>query len=89
MHDWTLKDISYSWGKKVCLITLKRHELDDAQIICYDPLKVCIPQLNEWGESESVNLVKGPYEIEGAKELVIEMQSGDEITIKAKRFELP
>ncbi|MCM3900305.1 MAG: hypothetical protein ND866_01210 [Pyrinomonadaceae bacterium] len=85
LHDATLKTINVDWQAKVCVITVdallnvEREPVDCA--IRWEGVSCVEVQHNSpWGESISVNQQR----LESENVYVLEMQSGDEIKIRAE-----
>lgn len=89
-HDSLIQTISLDWEDGVALIRLKMHDLARSKvtgIYCYGLISLNCPRRLSWGFSKSVNHLHLSETPEGTT-LTIEMQSGDELTFTAERFEL-
>lgn len=96
MHDWTLLTISLTWKTGEVRIDFESFDSLDGQdynvvsIFATEVRRLNIPNLQEWGLSVSVNSVERPVLLnDGTYKLIIEMQSGDNISIIAKKIVFP
>ena len=90
MHDWTLIEIVADWATGKVTLSFKNNESTIEHITALGFSDLHIPKLHDWGDSVSVNEVYGPSEdSDGRLTLVIEIQSGDKISIKAQSINMP
>jgi hypothetical protein len=90
MHDWTLLSIVVEWMKGIVTITFDTSEYNQVTLTAEELVELVIPKHNEWGESVSVNRVRGPVQLEnGNFHLALEIQSGDTISLEAKSIQMP
>lgn len=95
MHDWTLRTIEYVWESSSVTVALRRWSRargapEDVQLFAGGVVDLLVPRRNEWGPSVSVLECDGPSETaDGYQRLVLQMQSGDRLTIIARTFEMP
>lgn len=88
LHDWSLASIEYQWADARCELLFLGYK-SQKRLIAKNMCDLRVPQKNDWGPSDSVNTVSGPFDAsDGAKSLTIEMQSGDKIALTASEFEL-
>jgi len=89
LHDWILLGVNLDWKQgEVALSVSWRGEA--SSIVCSDIQMLRVPRAFPWGPSAFIYEVRGPGTAsEGYERLVIQMQSGDEIEIIARRFSLP
>lgn len=85
MHDWILLCITLDWKCGNAIISLKDEDGASKKLLCRGVVKIEVPRLSEWGESVYIN----NHTIKQNKnrrhcDVVIEMQSGDEIYIMAE-----
>lgn len=89
MHDWSLKSFTVDWESKHITFELLSHD-GPKMIDAEDFISFKGTGNSPWGNSISINEIKGP---EGTKDgheiLTIEIQSGDIIEIKAKKILMP
>jgi hypothetical protein len=89
MHDWTLLSVLFEWRDARVVVHFKS-DLGDEKLVAVSVVDLHVPQFREWGQSVSVNSVRGPLVIESDRQSIeIEMQSGDVIRIIASSFEMP
>jgi hypothetical protein len=89
MHDWTFLTANINWAAGIAQLCFKNQKSEMVTIEAENLLDLHLPRLQEWGPSVSVNEVKGPYDVQsGFQKLEIEMQSGDLISLTAKKFKL-
>jgi hypothetical protein len=88
MHDWTFLAADYDWSS--ARVTMRfRTAVGDTTLVASEVADLHIPQRCSWGPSASVNgadLSVGTGK--DAQTLLIEMQSGDVITIEAAAIEV-
>lgn len=89
MHDWTLMEILVDWAAARVEINFLDNKSTRQKIIADGVIELNVPRHCEWGESLSVNEVKGPQIREIGFFILIEMQSGDGIELLAKSIVLP
>ncbi|HEY5048855.1 MAG TPA: hypothetical protein VII49_12640 [Rhizomicrobium sp.] len=90
MHDWILKSVLFEWKLARVIFIFDNLQAIEAKLIAADVVDLHITQRKEWGPSVSVNNLIGPSDLEGGvRKLIIEMQSGDVITIIASAFDIP
>jgi len=89
MHDWTLLGLSIDWAAGTARLDLKSSA--GPETLTAIGLKSAIaPRRFPWGPSCSVNGCRGPIQTaDGATQLVVELQSGDEIELIADQFVMP
>jgi hypothetical protein len=92
LKDVTLTGIQFNWEEGDLRIQLRTGERGspDAQIVATSVRYLDCPRRLPWGHSISVNEVRGPLLLArgDTSTLIIEMQSGDCISIEAAGFEL-
>lgn len=89
MHDWVISTLEIDWDKNVINITFKTAS-GDQNIVATEFAKLIVPKRENWGPSRSVYNVDKPMQLKNKNyKILIEMQSGDLITIEAKRIVLP
>jgi hypothetical protein len=86
MHDWTLQSVHYEWELSEATLMFLTH-ISSQRLVARDVRDLHVPRREEWGPSSSVNKVEESAEA-GVRTLMVEMQSGDQITISAAEFEL-
>jgi hypothetical protein len=90
MHDWTLLSIVVEWMKGIVTVTFDTYEYNHVVLTAEGLIELVIPKHDEWGESVSVNRVRGPVQLEnGNYHLALEIQSRDTITLEAKSIQMP
>lgn len=89
MHDWTLISIKIEWAHGRAQIELRNPASEVAVIRAEGLIDLQVPRVQGWGPSVSVNQVSGPSSVEGGKQLLVEMQSGDVIKLVASAIFLP
>jgi len=90
MHDWSLIEIVADWATGQVTLSFKNNESKIEHITALGFSDLHIPKLHDWGDSVSVNEVYGPHrDPSGNFTLIIEIQSGDKISIKAKSINMP
>lgn len=85
LHDATLTSIHLDWATGMTTLEL-RTELSSAPavaIIAEGTVRLTCPRKCPWGESVSINEVRGPKNIGDQAQLEIEMQSGDVLELEA------
>jgi len=90
LHDATLQMIQLQWAEgtvRVEVIYFKDGARRHGAILGTDVSGIGCPRAFPWGESKSINEVSTD-EPDGETVLRIEMQSGDELTFKARAFAL-
>lgn len=88
MHDWVLEQISCDWKASAVALTFKTSGLPQ-KLVALGVRDLHVPHRDDWGSSESVNTVEGPFEEQaGPKKLAIKMQSGDVISLVAVTYAL-
>ena len=89
MHDWTLLSVLFEWRDARVVVHFKSG-VGDEKLVAVSVVNLHVPKFSEWGQSVSVNGVRGPLVTESGLQLIeIEMQSGDVIRIVASSFEMP
>jgi len=89
LHDWTLRGINLDWEQGELVLTVRWRGVISS-IICSGIQMLTVPRAFPWGPSVSIYEVRGPETAsEGYEKLMIQMQSGDEIEIIARRISLP
>lgn len=87
MHDWTLKEIKYSWLDDNCVIEVINSYQIVRNIKVIGISNISIPRNESWGPSNSI--YKATVTKASKQELTIEMQSGDTIAIVAEKIIMP
>lgn len=87
LHDAVLIKVEIEWQTGNALLLLRMHingeGSKEIELHCLNFESVIIPRKLEWGKSSSINEAKIEH-VQNA--LIIEMQSGDVINIKAEKF---
>ena len=89
MHDWTLVSIGFDWETGKAILSCRNLDSQLVYIVGENVTNLHVPRVLEWGPSISINEFNGPVDIAGTKQLKIEMQTGDVITISASSFVIP
>jgi len=89
MHDWTLLSIVFDWKTGKVILSCRNLDSQLVSIVGENVTDLHVPRVREWDPSVSINEVHGPIDMAGTKQLTIEMQSGDVITISASSFVIP
>ncbi|MFC5472814.1 hypothetical protein [Paraherbaspirillum soli] len=90
MHDWTFLSLSFDWKSGQAKLDFRNRDSNLGSLIAIDVTNLCVPRIQDWGPSQSVNTMTGPIPCgNGVSKVQIEMQSGDCIEIDAKNFNLP
>jgi hypothetical protein len=89
MHDWTLISIVFDWKTGKVILSCRNLDSQLVNIVGEKVTDLHVPSVQEWGPSISINEVNGPIDMAGSKQLTIEMQSGDVMTISASSFVIP
>jgi hypothetical protein len=90
MHDWTFVALMVDWLNGVVTFTFKNSSSTEVFLVAEGLADLKVPKREDWGESVSVNEVKGPMVLEnGNSYLAIEIQSGDKIELEARSISLP
>lgn len=90
MHDWILLSIRFDWESARATFLLRNKQSQEARLIAEDVVDLHVPHADAWGPSVGINTVMGPASAGNAVQtLVLEMQSGDRISVVAKAFVLP
>jgi hypothetical protein len=88
MHDWTLHTIEYAWAQKRVTVTLEDTNASTRQLVVDEVESLCVPQLQPWGESGSINVVEVNPMDAGLEQVSIQMQTGDVIKIQGTKNHL-
>jgi hypothetical protein len=88
LHDAILHELQYEWEKKTLTMFISafvkpKENAVPRQILWQDVSEIIIPHQNPWGPSVFINTKS----VDNSGIFIIEMQSGDEIRIRAKTFE--
>ena len=88
LHDATLVSIEFIWQEAICKLIIEKWSKVQAKSVSVSlefsgVTNLVIPKQEDWGPSESIN--KTNYQ-NGV--CVIEMQSGDQITIAASGYKI-
>ena len=86
MHDWTLLNIQLDWEEGKLEIRLLDNSSKEQIISAEGVMNVNIPRHFEWGKSVSVNEIRALTQHDGKFNLIIQMQSGDEIKLLASKI---
>lgn len=89
MHDWVFLGLSFVWSDGRCYLEFKDSCSNIKKLTAVNVHELSVPRKQDWGESVCVNSVSGPYLKNELVTLIIEMQSGDEISIVASEIEMP
>lgn len=90
MHDWILLSIVVEWRKGDVTISFDTYEFGVVALIAQGLVSLSIPKHDSWGESESVNKVIGPAQLNnGNYQVELEIQSGDTIVLEAAQIQMP
>jgi len=91
MHDWVLVNIIVEWNKGRVILNIDRYRYKTSeQVVANNFSKLEVPRRYEWGESETINEITGPIQLDsGQYRFSIEMQSGDVIEIDAESLDMP
>lgn len=88
-HDWTFLDVAVNWKEGSAEIRL-RGPAGSSSIRCNGISGLSLSRTMPWGPSESINrAVLRASENPVESHLLIEMQSGDAISISASGIQLP
>lgn len=90
LHDATLVDLHLDWKAGKLLIDLRvgSPRAGTVQLKAHGVSLLECPRRSPWGESVSVNEIRGPFSSADGKRLEIEIQSGDTLVVHADSFEL-
>jgi hypothetical protein len=88
LHDGILYELRLDWEQRTCIAFIsafvtRGQDAVRRQILWRDVSEVSVPHRNPWGPSVCINRKS----VDSSGVFVIEMQSGDEITIHARAFE--
>ncbi len=83
LHDAVLEKIEYEWASKVLTVSGHRSVMppEAFSLQFEDVTDVFVPQKEHWGASSSINDL-----ITSEQEFLINMQSGDTISVTATAF---
>ena len=81
LHDALLHDVHINWEERRCKATITLVGGKHIAVLWRGVKELHLPHESPWGESASINSVS----VSHAGEYGIEMQSGDIITIKARK----
>jgi hypothetical protein len=89
LHDASIESFLIDWNNKICQLNLNvflniGEDAVPCKIIWSDLIEINIPSKSPWGQSTFINSQRKNSE----NEYLIEMQSGDEIKIFARKAEL-
>ena len=90
MHEWVLLSIEFDWKSDRLTFSFDTDQAGIVSLVAEGVVDLHVPRATPWGPSVHVNEVREP--LAGARqwrELEIEMQSGDIITVKAASFIFP
>lgn len=90
LHDATLLDLHLDWKTGILTISL-RIGIPRAGVVRLRGNRVSLldcPRRSPWGDSVSVNDVRGPSPSPEGERLEIEVQSGDTLVVIAESFAL-
>lgn len=93
MHDWTLLSVHFEW--ELARVTFNLGipwdpEAPLARLVANGVVELHVPRRDAWGPSKYIIGYSGPSDVQnGARRLTIEMQSGDAITVTARKFDIP
>jgi hypothetical protein len=92
LHDSTLLGLTLRWpeGDAVLSFQTGMAGQEPQSLRARGVHKLCCPRQFPWGPSSSVNSVRElpSQSIPALRELIVEMQSGDEIVVVAESFQL-
>ena len=92
LHDSTLLGLVLLWSEGEVLLTFQTGMTgrESLSIRARAVHKLCCPRQFPWGPSVSVNSIRETesQSIPALRELIVEMQSGDEIVVVAESFQL-
>lgn len=78
------------WKMGRVTFELLDHESERVYIIAEQVINLHVPKLDDWGRSESINVISPVVHLlDGKFRFHIEMQSGDLIEVTAGKIELP
>ena len=91
LHDATFLSAAFEWKVAKATLTFELFgERREGYLIAEGVIDLHIPQKLDWGQSVSVNELRGPSKMEhGLYKIEIEMQTGDVISIVARSFQMP
>lgn len=86
LHDAVLRSIEIEWKEAKCILELsafleRNQEAQPCRVVFLGVTKVVVPREEPWGSSVYINGVSQP----SRNEFRLEMQSGDELRIEAKK----
>ena len=88
LHDATLVSVRLDWATGIAVFSA-RAALPDApevSVTAEGVTNLQCPREQPWGESVSINEVRGPVPHEKGSRLEVEMQSGDVLLVEARSF---
>jgi hypothetical protein len=80
IHDATLVSVHFDWGSGEATLVFRTSPHRELRVIVSECIELIIPRHEEWGRSVSVmsaRFVDG----EADRGLIVEMQSGDRLTV--------
>jgi hypothetical protein len=90
MHEWVLLSIAVDWKSGRSTFSFDTAQAGIVLLVAEGVVDLHVPQMKPWGPSVHVNEVREPRAESGKwRELEIEMQSGDVITVKAGSLVFP
>jgi hypothetical protein len=86
LHDATLVSVRLDWETGTAVLALRTGlpEAPDVTVTAEGTAHLRCPRRLPWGESVSINEVRGPVAHENGSRLEIEMQSGDVLEVEAR-----
>lgn len=87
LHDATLDRVTFYWERGEVELLVRSRESSEIRIVAQGTARLSITRRLEWGPSCSINqLSVQRTDRDELQTVLIEMQSGDVLTIEAERF---